>query len=74
MNDNQKNILESYEFKSQEEFFNYVLESFINGQMMQVRNLYRTVKKHFSLTAFVDYLNEFDSDHVKELKDYLLKV
>lgn len=59
-----KNTLKSYEFKNIFDYYNYILQSIINGQNKQVRNLINEL----SLAQKKDAIQYFEI--IGETKDY----
>jgi hypothetical protein len=63
-----KNTLKNYEFKTLEEYFNYIVDSEINGQYKQMKELYNK----FSRTQKIDFLkwlrhNEINNINCEDL-------
>ena len=52
-------LAKEYELGTEEtDFFNYILESLINGQRQQVRDLFNMMKPHNKRTFLIDYLED----------------
>ncbi len=61
------------EFTSNEELFNYVLESLINGQRAQVRELISSIRRSRAIGEFIYWLNDtpMDISFYRELKEMI---
>ena len=53
-----KNTLKNLEFKDKDEYFNYVVESLINGNFSQVKDLIKKMDKE-NKKEFLSYLDVF---------------
>lgn len=56
-----KNTLKKFEYKTIEEYFNYIVESQINGNHSQVRELFKRLDK----TQKEDFFNYLKSNELK---------
>ena len=65
-----KKILKKYEFKTIEEYFDYIEDSKINGQFPQVRELFKRLSKSQQKLC----LNYFNNEERKEILNCLLKI
>jgi len=57
-----KNTLKNYEFKSIEDYFNYIVDSQINGNSQQVRDLFKKLSSTQKV-LFFRYLEQFDKSY-----------
>lgn len=62
-----KQDLKDYEFKDIDQYYDYVIDSEINGQFSQVRRLIKNLSKKQKLD-FICYLERIDSSLLKEIK------
>ena len=51
-------LAREYDFETKEEYFDYIVESLINGQRQQVRKLFNQMKAYDQKEFLVDYLND----------------
>jgi hypothetical protein len=49
-----RNTLKAYEFESMEDYYNYIVNSYNNGQHMQVENLINGLAKQQKKDFFMD--------------------
>ena len=49
-------LAKEYDFETKEDYFNYIVESLINGQRQQVKNLFNAMKKDDQKEFLIDYL------------------
>lgn len=54
-------LAKEYDWESKEDYFNYIVESLINGQRTQVANLFNQMKGEDQKEFLVDYLNHDNS-------------
>lgn len=65
-----KNIFKEYGFDTIEEYFNYIIESKINGQFAQVQNLIKQLSKK-ETGHFIKWCDlEKDAIPADQVKDY----
>jgi len=57
-----KKTLKNYEFKTIEDYFNYIVDSQLNGNHSQVKKLFKRLSNEQKKTFF-NYLNQFDKDY-----------
>ena len=57
-----KNTLKNYEFKSIEDYFNYIVDSQINGNSQQVRDLFKKLSSTQKV-LFFRYLEQFNRSY-----------
>ncbi len=57
-----KKLLKDYEFKSIEDYYNYIIDSQINGNNSQVRDLFKNLSNEQKKTFF-NYIKQFDKDY-----------
>jgi len=57
-----KKTLKDYEFKSIEDYFNYIIDSQINGNHSQVKDLFKKLS-HSQKKLFFNYLQQFDKEY-----------
>lgn len=62
-------LLKSYDFTIIEHYFNYILESEINGQRSQVERLIKTLSKEQKKEC-LDWFNNDMSEDVETVKNY----
>lgn len=55
-----ENLVKDYEFETKEEYFNYIVESLVNGQRQQVKDLFNQMKKQDKKDFLLNYLDEKD--------------
>jgi hypothetical protein len=59
--------IKSYDFNTIDDYYNYIIDSKINGQMQQVKELIKKLSRE-QKTDFLKYLNEFgQNDNIREL-------
>ena len=63
-----KNLAKEYDFETEEEYFQYIVNSLINGQRQQVRELFLKMKKADKETFLNEYLEEDSSYHTSTRK------
>ena len=51
-------LAREYDFETKEHYFEYIVESLINGQRQQVRNLFNKMNAYDQKEFLVDYLND----------------
>lgn len=63
--------LKSYEFKTIEEYFDYVLESKINGQHKQAKEFFKKLseKQRNDFFDYVDTLHYYDIENENDRED-----
>jgi hypothetical protein len=59
-------LAKSYDFESEYEFFDYIIDSYYNGHRSQVRELYQEIRYNDDKAQFVDYLHEMATDEVRD--------
>lgn len=64
-------LAKELDFNNSTEYFDYILESVINGQRKQARDLIEAMRKGAKKTALV-YFYDFSGDDVQEVKDMLI--
>lgn len=57
-----KTTLKNYEFKTIEDYFDFILDSEINGQRSQVKNLYNKLSRD-QKKQFYNYIQQFSKDY-----------
>lgn len=57
-----KKTLKDYEFKTIEDYFNYIVDSQLNGNHLQVKELFKKLNDKQKKTFF-NYLKQFDSNY-----------
>lgn len=57
-----EDLAKEYDFESENDYFNYIVESLVNGQRQQVRSLFNRMKPESQREFLIDYLEE-DSGH-----------
>lgn len=67
-----ENTLKVYGYKDIEEYFNYILESFINGNFKQTKELFKKLNKE-QREKFINYLDNGYFPEKINLMGYLLK-
>tara|TARA_R110000850_G_scaffold3473_2_gene16773 strand:- start:3031 stop:3258 length:228 start_codon:yes stop_codon:yes gene_type:complete len=50
-------LAKEYEFNTKEEYFNYIVETLINGQRQQVRDLFNAMRREDQNEFLIDYLD-----------------
>lgn len=50
-------LAKDHEFSTEEEYFNYIIDSYINGQRQQVRELFNDMRKEDKEDFLFNYLN-----------------
>lgn len=55
-----KEIIKAYEFKTIEDYFEYIVESIINGQRTQAQNLIKELSKKQKKDAYAYYNDRFE--------------
>jgi hypothetical protein len=58
------NYWEGYDFETKEQFFDYIVESYLNGQFSQMKNLYNDVLPANDKREFLGYLESSYSDEL----------
>lgn len=51
-------LAKEYDFENETEYFDYIVESLVNGQRQQVRDLFNAMKLHDQKRFLNDYLEE----------------
>jgi len=64
-----KKTLKKYEFNSIEDYFNYIVDSQINGNHSQVKELFKKLDNNQKKTFF-NYLKQFDREYFDISKVY----
>lgn len=57
-----KKTLKKYEFKTIEDYFSYIIDSQINGNHTQVKELFKKLSNDQKKTFF-NYIKQFDKDY-----------
>lgn len=65
--------LEDYEFSTIEKYFNYIIESKINGQHAQVLDLIKSMSKSQKKHCLIYFDEQTVSEHVNYCKSILIK-
>ena len=63
-----EDLAKDYEFNSKDEFYNYIVDSLINGQRTQVRNLFNQMKPYSKKEFLNDFLTDDNSFHTSTRK------
>ena len=63
-----KDLAKDYEFESAYEYFEYIVDSLINGQRQQVRNLFNQMSDFSKRTFLNDFLNDDSGHHTSTRK------
>ena len=71
MNDHLTALAKELDFEHSHEYFDYIIESHVNGQYSQIKDLYKAMDKR-SRSEFILYL-QYDSNYSeqKELHGYI---
>lgn len=68
-------LAREYDFETKEQYFDYIIESLVNGHRQQVRDLFNQMRKYDQREFLIDYLS--DHGYEKSVKniciDELLK-
>ncbi|MDC7250731.1 MAG: hypothetical protein PQJ49_12510 [Sphaerochaetaceae bacterium] len=70
-----KQLLKEYDFETIEQYFEYIVESIINGQRTQANSLLKNLSKKQlkqALQWFDECIETFDTNHYKEAKQLTL--
>ena len=62
-----------YDFTTKEEYFNYIVESVVNGQRQQCRNLFAQMKGEDQQEFLIDYLQN-DNGYQQSTKNICIAV
>ena len=54
-------LAKEYDFQTKEQYFDYIVESLINGQRQQVKDLFNQMKKSDQQEFLIDYLKDDNS-------------
>jgi len=54
-------LAKEYDFETKEDYYNYIVESLINGQRQQVRDLFNAMRKSDQQEFLINFLQEDDS-------------
>ena len=60
-------LAKELEFKTAEDYFNYIVESLINGQRQQVRDLFNAMRKYDQNLFLTTYLDVSNGHHKSTL-------
>ena len=63
-----EDLAKEYDFNTKEEYFNYIVDSLINGQRQQVKNLFVKMNNDSMLEFLNDFLNDDNSYHTSTRK------
>lgn len=66
-----KQALKDYEFKTLEDYFNYIQDSYLNGNFSQVRSLFKKLSQE-QKNQFIFYLQENTGEITINLLGYLI--
>lgn len=53
-----EDLAKEYDFQEKEEYFDYIVDSLINGHRQQVRDLFNKMKPESRREFLIDYLDE----------------
>ena len=67
-----KKTIEEYEFKTMEDYFNYISDSIINGQRQQARSLIKDLSKAQRKEAY-NFFNDDYSSFFGEAKQLVIE-
>ena len=68
-----KDLIKEYEFETEEQFYDYIIESKINGQRSQVIELFNYLPEDNQAYFLNQYLNDNDPYH-QAVKEICIKV
>jgi len=66
-------LIEEFEFETEEQFYDYIIESKINGQQSQVRQLFNYMPENNQDYFLNEYLEDENHPH-KVVKMFCLKI
>ena len=52
-----EDLAKEYDFKTKEEYYNYIVESLVNGQRQQVKDLFNAMHKDDQQNFLINYLD-----------------
>jgi hypothetical protein len=58
---NAETLAKELDFETKEEYYNYIVESLINGNRTQVKSLFLSMKDYYREEFLNDYLNDDNS-------------
>ena len=64
-------LAKEYDFNTKEDYFNYIVDSLINGQRQQMRNLFNQMNPYDQKEFLVDYLDH-DNGYQTSCKNMLI--
>lgn len=75
-----KKLIKGYEFSDITEYFNYIVESRVNGQIKQAKDLYKKLSKAqktdfwqwFDASYYYDAQDNEETNYVNDLKTILI--
>lgn len=63
-----EDLSKEYEFGTAEELYNYIVDSLINGQRLQVRNIFEQLNSYSKKEFLNDFLQDDNSYHTSTRK------
>lgn len=63
-----EDLAKEYDFETKEQYFQYIIESLINGQRQQVKDLFLEMHKYSKLEFLNDFLKDDNSYHTSTRK------
>lgn len=57
MKKNAETLAKEYEFETREDYFNYIVQSLVNGQRKQVKDLFNAMQDYDKQEFLIDYLD-----------------
>lgn len=68
-----KSLLKAYNFETIEDYFDYIVESKINGQHGQVDSLIKAMSKEEKKHCFIWFDEQVFTEHIKYCKSKLIE-
>jgi hypothetical protein len=69
-----KTLIKAYEFKTEDQYFEYCINSYLNGNMMQAKKLFLAMKKEDRKRFILSYTEYYDNPSQQESYKFFINL